>query len=73
MVFLTIALVGCALLAISAFFGGDHDVGFDHAISHDIGGHEAHAEGDGGPSIFSIRIVSLFMAAFGAIGAIIPH
>jgi len=46
--------------------GGDHgfDHGFDHGVDH--GG----AEGAGGPSIFSVRIMASFLTAFGVGGVV---
>ena len=48
------------LLFVGELFGGDHDLGHDG----DLGAH------DGGPSIFSIRIMAAFLTAFGAGGVI---
>ena len=62
-VFLSIAALGFLLLLISAVggdHGGDHDVSVD---AHDV------AFGDH-PSPFSLRIISLFLTTFGAIGAL---
>ncbi len=74
-VFLIIAGVGFTLLLISAFSGGDHEVGghefhleHDHDLSH---GHEM-SEGSS-PSPFSMRIIAIFLTAFGAAGAIARH
>jgi hypothetical protein len=64
LIYAGIAAFGLVLLLILLFvgeiFGGDHDFGHDG----DIGGH------DGGPSIFSIRIMAAFLTAFGAGGVI---
>jgi hypothetical protein len=64
LIYAGIAAFGLLLLLILLFvgeiFGGDHDFGHDG----DIGGH------DGGPSIFSIRIMAAFLTAFGAGGVI---
>lgn len=64
LIYAGIAAFGLLLLLILLFvgeiFGGDHDLGHDG----DIGGH------DGGPSIFSIRIMAAFLTAFGAGGVI---
>ncbi len=64
-VFLAIAALGFLFLLISLVFGevfehlgGAH---FDHDLSH------------GGPSFFSARILSVFVTAFGAFGAIGVH
>ena len=71
LVFLILACVGVVFLLISAFFGGDHDVSADHEF-HFEHGYEAAAghEGGGSPSPFSTRVISLFVTAFGAVGAI---
>lgn len=78
-IYLTIAGVGFLLLALSAIFGGehsfgDHDVAVEHDVAHDIGHevghHDVHGDTEGGPSIFSMRMLALFMACFGALGAI---
>lgn len=63
-VFLAIAAVGFLFLLISLFFGGifDHfEVGLDHDVDH------------GGPGFFSTRVISVFVTAFGAFGAIATH
>ena len=60
-VFLAIAAVGFLILMISLFFGGifEHfDGGFDATLDH------------GGPGFFSTRVISVFVTAFGAFGAI---
>lgn len=60
-VFLAIAAVGFLFLMISLFFGGllEH---FDGALDHDLD--------HGGPGFFSTRVISVFITAFGAFGAI---
>ena len=64
-IYIVIALVGLLLLLVMLFvgevFGGDHDVGH-YEIGHDGDG--------GGPSIFSIRIMSAFLTAFGVGGVV---
>jgi membrane protein implicated in regulation of membrane protease activity len=59
--FILIALIGLFFLIVSALFG-DHDA--DHSIetAHEV----AFAEH---PSPFSLRVISLFLTAFGAVGA----
>lgn len=60
-VFLGIALLGFGFLVISLFFGElfDHlGADFDHDLDH------------GGPGFFSPRVMSVFITAFGAAGAI---
>lgn len=60
-VFLAIAAVGFLVLILSLFFGGI----FDH-FDGGLDGHMDH----GGPGFFSTRVVSVFVTAFGAFGAI---
>jgi hypothetical protein len=63
LIYAGIAAFGLLLLLVLLFVGevfGDHDLGHDG----DIGGH------DGGPSIFSVRIMAAFLTAFGAGGVI---
>jgi len=60
-VFLAIAAVGFLFLIVSLFFGGifDHfEGGLDGNVDH------------GGPGFFSTRVISVFVTAFGAFGAI---
>ncbi len=65
LIYILIALTGLFLLLVMLFvgevFGGDHDVG-GHEIGHDADG--------GGPSVFSIRIMSSFLTAFGVGGVV---
>ena len=69
-VFLGIASIGFLVLVVS-FLSGEL---FDHG---DLAGHDADFHGDvhGGPgvSIFSSRILSVFVTAFGGFGAIGIH
>lgn len=61
-IFVGIALTGFVLLAVAALFGdhhGDHAIEAAHEVA--IGEH---------PSPFSLRVISLFLTAFGATGAI---
>lgn len=64
-VFLSIAALGFLFLLVSLVFGEvfEHlgDGTFDHDLSH------------GGPSFFSIRILSVFVTAFGGFGAVGTH
>jgi len=56
-------LVLLFMLLAGDFFGGDHDVSHDGAIGH--------VEGDAsGPSVFSVRIMSSFVTAFGVGGIV---
>jgi membrane protein implicated in regulation of membrane protease activity len=60
-VFLAIAGAGLVFLLVSLFFGEvfEHfDTSFDHDLDH------------GGPSFFSPRVMSVFVTAFGGVGAI---
>jgi membrane protein implicated in regulation of membrane protease activity len=56
-VFVAIAAVGFLFLLITLFFGEIFEH-FDHDFDH------------GGPSFFSTRVISVFVTAFGAFGAI---
>ena len=67
-VFVALAAIGFLFLLISLAFGEifehfdfDHDADFDHSVDHDFG--------DGGPSFFSLRVIAVFVMAFGAFGA----
>jgi membrane protein implicated in regulation of membrane protease activity len=55
LIFATIFGVGFLLLIISLIFGHDFDHDVDSGIDH-----------DGGPSIFSVKMISLLMVGFGA-------
>jgi hypothetical protein len=62
-VFLAIGAVGLLFLLVSFVFGevfGQLD--FDHDVDHDLG--------DGGPGLFSLKVLSVFVTAFGGFGAI---
>ena len=64
MVFLGIAGVGFLFLLVSLVFGGifEHfEGGFDHDLDH------------GGPGFFSVRILSVFVTAFGGSGAVATY
>jgi len=63
-IFLGIAGVGFLFLLISLVFGELFDLfgDFDHDWDHDLG--------HGGPGFFSSRVLSVFITAFGGIGAI---
>ena len=63
-VFLGIAAIGFVFLLISLIFGEifEHfEGGFDHDLDH------------GGPSFLSVRILSVFVTAFGGFGAVGIH
>lgn len=64
--FFCIALAGAAFLSLSLIFGHDHEVGehdLDHDHDHDHGG-----EGQGNLSIFSFKVMNMFVTGFGAGG-----
>jgi membrane protein implicated in regulation of membrane protease activity len=63
-VFLAIASVGFLFLLVSLVFGEIFDH-FDSSFDHDLG--------HGGPGFFSSRVVSVFITAFGCVGAISMH
>jgi len=67
-VFLGIATVGFIVLIISFVFGELFEHGGDL-----FGGHDTDFHGDGGISILSSRVVSVFITAFGGFGAIGIH
>jgi len=69
LIFAAIGAFGLLFLLVMLFFGGGHDLHMGdmdggHDISHAAGG------GEGGPSIFSSRIMASFIAAFGFGGTI---
>lgn len=64
-VFLAIAAVGFLFLVISLVFG--------EVFEHIGDGHFEHDLGHGGPSFFSVRILSVFVTAFGGFGAVGTH
>ncbi|MGH9554348.1 MAG: hypothetical protein ACRD2Y_00875 [Terriglobales bacterium] len=63
-IFLAIAAIGFVLLLVSLVFG--------EAFDHFGDGHlEVHADHDtGGPGFFSVRVMSVFITAFGGFGAV---
>ena len=73
--FLMIALVGFLFLIASAFLGGhemggDHDIhGLDIHADHDVHHPDAHQH-ENSPSPFSIRVITVFLVAFGIAGNI---
>jgi hypothetical protein len=68
LIFAAIGAFGLLFLLVMLFFGGGHDL---HLGDMD-GGHDVShaADGEGGPSIFSSRIMASFVAAFGFGGTI---
>jgi membrane protein implicated in regulation of membrane protease activity len=69
-IFLWIAAIGFVFLIVSFLFGeifGHGDIGAHDASLHDVHG-DAH-----GVSIFSTRVLSVFVTAFGGFGAIGVH
>jgi len=65
LVFLSIFIVGFALLVIAMIFGHDTDGGFDHDVGGDALGDADHGVG---PSVFSVRMISLLLVGFGGGG-----
>jgi membrane protein implicated in regulation of membrane protease activity len=61
LIFITIFIVGFLLLIINLIFG--HDV--DHDMGGDVGGLDHDF---GHPSVFSVKMLSLLMVGFGAVG-----
>jgi membrane protein implicated in regulation of membrane protease activity len=53
------------MLFVGEFFGADHDVG-----AHDVFGEHGDTDHGGGPSVFSARIMSSFLTAFGVGGVV---
>jgi membrane protein implicated in regulation of membrane protease activity len=68
LIFAAIGAFGLLFLLVMLFFGGGHDLHVgDMGGGHDV----AHGpDGEGGPSIFSSRIIASFIAAFGFGGTI---
>jgi len=64
-VFLGIAAIGFVFLLISLIFGELFEHFGDGALEHDFG--------HGGPGFFSVRVMSVFVTAFGGFGAIGTH
>lgn len=60
LLFATIGILGFAILLISLFFSHDHDFS---SPDNDI-----ISDGDGGPSIFSVKILAIAMVGFGVTG-----
>lgn len=69
-VFLAIGSLGFVFLLLSFVVGEISDLfgglEVDHDVSHD-------ADHGGGPSVFSTRVLAMFVTAFGACGAIATH
>ena len=70
LIYAAIGAVGFILLAVMLvggdIFGGDHDIAADHDLTVD---HDMEA-GTGGPGVFSIRVMSSFLVAFGVGGVV---
>ena len=63
-VFLALSAAGFLFLLVALFFGEI----FEH-----LDGSADHDCGHGGPSFFSVRIISVFITAFGGFGAVATH
>ena len=63
-VFLALSAFGFLFLLVALFFGEI----FEH-----LDGSADHDWGHGGPSFFSVRIISVFITAFGGFGAVATH
>ena len=63
-VFLALSAVGFLFLVVALFFGEIFEH-LDGAADHDFG--------HGGPSFFSVRIISVFITAFGGFEAVATH
>ncbi len=61
-IFLAIAAIGFALLLVSLVFG--------EAFEHFGDGHFDAGHDTGGPGFFSVRVMSVFVTAFGGFGAV---
>jgi membrane protein implicated in regulation of membrane protease activity len=68
-IYAAIAVFGFLLLLVmlvaGEVFGGDHDIG-----AHEIAVEHGDFEHAGGPSVFSLRIMSSFLTAFGVGGVV---
>ncbi len=71
-VFGSIGLIGFVYLAISALFGG---LGHESDISdHDVGHSDSgDTHGDSTVSIFSLKVIAIFLVGFGGVGATASH
>ena len=76
--FLALAFAGLLFLVVSAFLGGhevggDHDVhGLDVQVDHDVHHPDGHYD-DNAPSPYSLRVMAVFLTAFGVGGDIVYH
>ena len=59
-----------SVFALASFVFGGHDA--DHDVSHDVG-HDVGDHGDGMPSIFSSRVISLFLVGFSGTGLLCTY
>lgn len=62
LLFATIGILGFTLLLISLIFSHDHDHDF---ADHD---HPGISDGEGGPSVFSVKMFAVEMVGFGVTG-----
>ena len=65
LVYLGLFIFSAVFAALAFIFGHDHDA--DHDVDHDVGGHDL---GEGMPSLFSGRVLSLFLLGFSGMGLI---
>lgn len=72
MIFLGITALGFCYLLVSLLIGewGEHDVGLNHDVES---GHGIAEHGHEGPSFVNSRVISVFITAFGALGAIATY
>lgn len=69
LVFFCIAIAGFIVTGGAMLFGHDHDA--DHGdIGHDADHGEVDSSGESTVSVFSVKVLSTFVTAFGAAGAI---
>ncbi len=68
LVFLSIGGFGLCVMVFSRLFGGLGEAESD--VDHDIESHDGSAHEHGGPSFFSVRIMSVLVTVFGFGGAI---
>jgi len=72
MIFFALMAAGLILLVGGALFGHDHDGGFDHDHDHDSG-HDAGQGNEPAVSIFSPKVIGVFILGFGGGGFLARH